>query len=158
MRCVAGIESNDVIGGCKHHALNALPVGGLKDVIAADDVGIVDRVPRAFGRMAAEMHDAVDVGDDAFDLGVVGEVGEHEVFIIGEAVRLADVTPPDGRIDTLEQLSQARADAARGSGDEDFFHLTLLTISAAILTPPTLLDPALCGDYFLHRPRGGPVS
>ena len=70
--------------------------------------------------MAAEMHDAVDAGGDALDLGVVGEVGGHEVFIVGEAVRLADVTPAGWRIDTFKQLAQARADAARGSGDEDF--------------------------------------
>lgn len=72
--------------------------------------------------MAAKMHDVVDAGGDALDLGVGGEVGGHEVFIIGEAVRLTDVTPADGRIDTLEQLAQARSYAARGSGDENFFH------------------------------------
>ena len=56
-------------------------VSRLEHVVAADDIGVEDRVPRTFDGMAAEMHDAVDAGDDFFDVGHLGEVGGHEGFI-----------------------------------------------------------------------------
>ena len=42
------------------------------------------------------------------------------------APSIADVAPADAGINALEDLAQARADAARGSGNENFFHHALL--------------------------------
>ena len=123
---VARIEADGVIGGGEYHALDAGAAGGLEQIVSADDIGLQDRVPRAFDRVAAEMHDAVDAGDDFLDRGEVGEIGGHEIFIAREIGGLAQITPADARVEALQGLAQARADAARGAGDEKFFHGSLL--------------------------------
>src|ERR1700688_2368650 len=91
-----------------------------------------DRVPRTFRRVAAKMYDALDTGNDFLDLRQIGEVGGHEFLVRDQIVRLADVAPTGARVDALEQLAQARADAACGSGDENFFHRSLLMITTAV--------------------------
>ena len=68
------------------------------------------------------MHDAVDAGDDLLDRAQLGEIGRHEFLVGREIVRLADVAPADVRIDALQQLAQARADAAGRAGNQNFFH------------------------------------
>ena len=119
---VARIEADGVIGGGEYHALDAGAAGGLEQIVSADDIGLQDHVPRAFDRVAAEMHDAVDAGDDFLDRGEIGKIGRHEIFIGGEIAGLAQIAPADARVESFHELAQARADAARGAGDEKFFH------------------------------------
>ena len=57
---MARIEADGVVGGSEDHALDALAVGGLEQIVAADNVGLVDLVPTAFDGIAAEMQDAVN--------------------------------------------------------------------------------------------------
>ena len=88
----------------------------------------------------------------------IGEVGGDELLIRGQIVRLADVAPADARIDALEQLAQARADAAGRSGDEDFFHLSLLSISAAILRRRRCKIPLSAATISCIAPEAGRLS
>src|SRR5947207_1579852 len=78
----ARIETDRMIGRCKHQALDAGAVRGFEHIVTADDIGFVDRLPRTFDRMAAEMHDAVDSGGYLLHLPVIGEVGGDE-FLAG---------------------------------------------------------------------------
>src|SRR5262249_53458436 len=54
----ARIKTDHVVRRGEHHPFDALPTRRLEQVIATDDVGLQDRVPRSFDREAAEMHDA----------------------------------------------------------------------------------------------------
>src|SRR5882724_1539825 len=56
---LARIEADGVVGRGEDHALRAGLPRRLEEVVAADDVGIQDLIPRALDRMAAEMDDAV---------------------------------------------------------------------------------------------------
>ena len=55
--------------------LHALEARRLEEVVAADDIGVVDDVPVRLDRIAAEMEDAVDAGDGAAERLDVAEVG-----------------------------------------------------------------------------------
>src|SRR5262249_62381742 len=44
----ARVKSDGMIGGCEYDTLHARPVGGLEQVVAAHDVGTVDRLPGPF--------------------------------------------------------------------------------------------------------------
>src|SRR3546814_19068164 len=54
------MEAHDVIGGGENHPLDALFAGGLEQVVAADDVGVEDGLPRPFDREATQMPDATN--------------------------------------------------------------------------------------------------
>src|SRR5258708_2339048 len=56
---MAWIETHRMVRGRKHDALDALFARGFEQIVAADDIGLQDVVPRAFDRKAAEMQDAV---------------------------------------------------------------------------------------------------
>src|SRR5215813_3874517 len=55
---VARIEADRVIGRGKDDALGTGPVCRLEHVVAANDIGFMDGVPRALDRKSAEMDDA----------------------------------------------------------------------------------------------------
>ena len=65
---MARVEADRVVRRGEDHALDALAVGRLEQIVAADDVGLMDLVPGAFDRIAAEMQDAVDAFADRLDL------------------------------------------------------------------------------------------
>ena len=65
----------------EHDALDALPARRLEQIVAADDVGLQDVVPRAFDRKPAEMQDAVDALADRLDLCEIGQLGRLEFFV-----------------------------------------------------------------------------
>src|SRR5207302_926714 len=71
----ARIEADRVIGRREDDALDPFAPRRLEQVVAADDVGAEDRLPRAFDRMPAEMDDAVDPVDHSFHRRRIGEVG-----------------------------------------------------------------------------------
>src|SRR5581483_3254988 len=119
---VAWIEADGVVRGSKHHAPDAAAIGGLEQVAAADDVGAEDGRPVALDRIAAEMGDAVDAGDDRLDLGVVGEVGGDELLVCRQIGGPADIAPADARVDAFQQFAQPRADLAGRAGDKDVTH------------------------------------
>ena len=77
---MARIEADRVVGRREHHALDAFFVGRLEQIVAADDVRLMDLVPGAFDRIAAEMQDAVDTFADRLDLGEIGKIGLPEFF------------------------------------------------------------------------------
>src|SRR5262245_1350921 len=91
---VPRIETDRMVGGSKDHALDALAVGGLEQIVAADDVGLVDLVPAAFDRIASEMQNAVDALADRLDLGEVGKISGLELFALAQVA---------GRVDVAEQ-------------------------------------------------------
>src|SRR5262249_53996721 len=63
----ARIEADHVVRGSEYHAPHALAARRLEQVVAADDVGLQDRLPRPFDRESAEMHDAFDACDRRLD-------------------------------------------------------------------------------------------
>ena len=119
---VARIEADGVVGGGEHHALDALAARRLEQIVAADDVGLQDRLPRPFDREAAEMDDAFDALDGLLDLVELGEVGGDERLVVAEIGRRLDVAQPQLGIDRLQQLAQASADVAGGAGQQNTFH------------------------------------
>ena len=78
------IEADDMVGGREHDPPDAVAARRLEQIVAADDVGLEDGLPRAFDREPAEMHDAVDADDGALDLGHVGEIGGDKALVRGE--------------------------------------------------------------------------
>ena len=82
---------------------DALAARRLEQVVAADDVGLQDRLPRPLDREAAEMDDAVDTLDGRLDLVDAGEVGGDEGLVGPEIGRLLDVAQPQLGIDALQQ-------------------------------------------------------
>src|SRR5258706_6065304 len=74
----ARVEADRVVRRGEHDALDALPAGCLEQIVAADDVRLQDRFPRTFGRMAAEIDDALDPLAGALDLVELREIGANE--------------------------------------------------------------------------------
>src|SRR4051794_9221608 len=72
---MARIKTDRMVRRSEDNALDALATGGLKEVVAADDVGLQDVVPRPFDRIAAEMDDAIHALAQRLDLGEVGKIG-----------------------------------------------------------------------------------
>jgi hypothetical protein len=64
----------------EHDALDALLARRLEQIVATDDIGLQDVVPRAFDRKPAEMQDAVDALADRLDLRRIGQLGRREIF------------------------------------------------------------------------------
>jgi hypothetical protein len=118
----AWIKADGVIGRGEHDALDAMPTGGLEHIVATDDVGGEDLFPWPLDRNSAEMHDAVDARDRLVDLRGVGEVSGDEALLTREIGRNAEIAPSNLRLDALEQLAQARTDAACRAGDENCAH------------------------------------
>ena len=106
----ARIKTDRMVGGREDDALDAGFARGLEGVVAADDIGIEDRLPRTFDGKPAEMHDAVDTGDGLLHLRHIGEIGLHEFLIGAQIGRLPDVADAD-RSD--RRLSKSCADACR---------------------------------------------
>jgi hypothetical protein len=112
----------------------------LEQIVAADDVGVEDGLPRPFDREAAEMHDAVDAGDHLLDLRQVGEIGRNELLVGREIAGPLDVAEPQAWIDALEQATKPAANAAGGSRDENGVHVGhWITIAFAS-----------CNSYIIH--------
>jgi hypothetical protein len=99
----ARIEADRVIRRGEDDALDLGAARRLEQVVAADNVGAVDRLPRAFDREAAEMDDALDTRDRLLDRRHVGEIGGDEFLVGFEIARGANITQPQARIDVLEQ-------------------------------------------------------
>ena len=68
------------------------------------------------------MDDAVDAGDRALDLGQAGEIGRDEGLVRTKVGRPLDVAQPQLAVDALEQLTQARADAAGRARNQNRLH------------------------------------
>src|SRR5690606_14177776 len=81
---VAPVVPDRVVGGSEDDTLDTLPARRLEDVVAADDVGLEDRLPQPLDRMAAEVNDAVDAVDRGLDLVHPGEIGSGEALMGGE--------------------------------------------------------------------------
>ena len=94
----------------------------LEQIVAADDVGLQDGIPRPLDGESTEMDDAVDAGDSALDLGHAGEIGRDKGLVRTEIGRPLDVAQAQLAIDALEQLPQPRADAASRASDQNRLH------------------------------------
>ena len=116
------IEADRVVRRGEHDALDALLARGLEQIVAADDIGLQDVVPRAFDRKSAEMQDAVDALADRFDLGEIGEVGGLEFFARAEIGGRFHVAQHQIRIDRRQQFAQARADFTGSAGHQYAWH------------------------------------
>jgi hypothetical protein len=72
-----------VVRGRKNDALDAFTARRLEQVVAADDIGLQDRIPGTLDRVAAKMKNAVDAFADRLDLGEIGQIGSLELFSWG---------------------------------------------------------------------------
>ncbi|MEH2507319.1 hypothetical protein V1290_006130 [Bradyrhizobium sp. AZCC 1578] len=100
-----------------------------EQIVAADNVGLQDRVPRTFHRVAAEMQDAVDAFADRLNLRHVGEIGRLELLVLAEIGRRLQVAQQQVRIDRLQELAQGCADPAGGAGHQYAWHLFPLNLA-----------------------------
>jgi hypothetical protein len=116
-RLLARIEADGVVRGGEDDALHALAPRRLEEVVAADDVGREDRLPRPFDGKAAEVEDAFAALDRLLDLTDVREIGGDERFVRAKVGRRLQVAE-DELVMRLQQLSHARADAATRPGDQ----------------------------------------
>jgi len=112
-----------MVRGGKHDPLDLGLPRGFEQVVAADDVGVEDRLPRCFQRVAAEMHDALHACHDLLHVAHAGEVGPHELFIGREIGRSLEIAPADLAVDAFEELAQAGADAAGRAGHQHALHV-----------------------------------
>src|SRR6185437_543781 len=99
--------------------------GRFKEIVATNNVGAVDRFPWPFHRMAAEMHDAFDAGNDLSDLLEVREIGGDEFFVWCKIGRLSDIAHAHMRINAFQKRTQTCANDAGRAGDQDGFHQAL---------------------------------
>src|SRR6266481_8664045 len=74
----AWIKADGVVGRGEDHALDAGLPRRLEEIVAADDVGLQDRIPWSLYGETAEMDDAVRALHDHGDLVRLGEVGGDE--------------------------------------------------------------------------------
>src|SRR4029077_9892248 len=119
---LARIKTDRMVRRGEDDALDFLAPRRLEQIVAADDIGAQDAVPRLLDRLAAEMDDAVDALDQLFDLGEVGEIGLDERLAFCQTGRRADVAPANIRIDAVEQLAQPRTDATRCARHQNCLH------------------------------------
>jgi hypothetical protein len=119
---MARIEADGVVRRGEHDALDALLVRGLEQVVAADDVGLQNIVPRTFDRITAEMNDAVDAFANRLDLCPIGKIRRLELFVLAEIGGRLQVAQQQIRIDRRQQLAQARADSTRRAGHQYAWH------------------------------------
>src|SRR5215216_2772710 len=110
------IKADRVVRRGEHDALDPGPARRLEQIVAADDVGLQDRLPWALDRKAAEMHDAVDPLHDFLHRREVRKLGRHESLIRAEICRRAHIAHAQFWIDAFEELAQPRANATGGAG------------------------------------------
>ena len=116
---LARIEADGVVGRGEDHALDAGLPRRLEEIVAADDIGLQDRVPRPFDRIAAEMDDAVRALHGRRDLVGLGEVGGDEGLARQQVLGLHLVAQHQAGIERRQQRPDHGADAARGAGEDD---------------------------------------
>src|SRR5262245_5584422 len=107
-----------MIGRRKYNPLNAGTICGFEQIIAADDVGSVDRIPGSFHGKSPKVHDAVDTGRNFLDLAIVREIGGDK-FVAAKLRGLADVADPNARVDSPKQPAQPRAHVASRTGNQN---------------------------------------
>ena len=106
-------------------ALDARLACRLEQIVAADDIGVEDRLPRPLDRKAAQMHDPLYALASLLDLGRLGEIGLDELLIGFEIGRLLQVRDDQAGINRLQQAPQIGADSAGRAGDEYALHVSL---------------------------------
>src|ERR1700692_3055686 len=116
------IEPYRVVRGREHDALDALLARRLEQIVAADDIGLQDVIPRPLDRKSAEMQDAVDTLADRLDLRRVRQFCRLEFFVSAEIGRRFQVAQQQVRIDRRQQLSQACADSTGRAGHQYAWH------------------------------------
>ena len=100
------IEADRMVRRREHDPLDPGAARGLEQIVAADDIGVEDRLPRPFDREAAEMDDALHALDGALDLAHDREIGLDEGLVRRQVGGWREVAPADVRIDAFEQLAQ----------------------------------------------------
>ncbi len=120
------VEAHGVIGRRKHDAFNARAICGLKKIVATHNVGLVDRLPRPFDRIAPEMHNAVDPGGDVLDLPVVRKISGNELLIRVNIGGFSYVADPDARISAVKQLAQSGSNVSGSAGNQNGLHESLV--------------------------------
>jgi hypothetical protein len=68
------------------------------------------------------MNHTVYTGDDPLNLSHIRKIGGHKLFIPPEIRRRPDIARTNVRIDALEKPTEARADIARGPGNQNSLH------------------------------------
>ena len=77
----ARIKADHVIRRGEYHPFDAVTARRLEQVVATDNIGVQDRLPRSFDGESAEMHDPLDAGDRPADFCHAGEIGFDERFL-----------------------------------------------------------------------------
>ena len=93
----------------------------LEQVVGADDVGGVDRLPVRLERIAAEMDDAVDAGDRLAHRREVGQLGGDDLLLRRGVGHRPPVRKAEPVVGAQERPDHA-GDAARRAGDENGLH------------------------------------
>jgi len=120
-RLRARVEAHRMIAGREDDALDALEPRRLEQVVAADDIGGVDRVPFRLDRIAAEVNDAVDAGDRPSHRLDIGEIGRHDVLTTRRIAHRAHIGQAQAILGAQKRPDH-RGDAAGGASDENVFH------------------------------------
>ncbi len=123
---LARIEADRVVGRGEDHALHAGLARRLEQVVAADDVGVEDLLPRALrpnGRRDGSRCRA-PLTSAATCVGL-GEVGLHEGLAGLQVLRLHPVAQHQPGIELGQQWPRHGADAAGGAGEDDAARLVL---------------------------------
>ena len=115
----AAVEADGVVGRGEDHALHPRLARRLEEIVAADDVGLQDRIPWPLYGETAEMDDAVRALHDHGDLVRLGEVGGDEGLARQQVLGLYLVAQHQPRIKRRQQRTDHGADATRRPGEDD---------------------------------------
>ena len=115
----AAMEAHGMVGRGEDHALHTRLLRGIEEVVAADDIGLQDGVPRALDGKAAEMDDRMRARHGGGDLVGPGQIGGDEGLAGQEIVGLHLVAQHQSGIARRQQGPDHGADAAGGAGEDD---------------------------------------
>ncbi len=101
--------------------LTPLTARRLEYVVAANDVGAEDPVPRPLDRITAQMHDCIHALCDAKSVGKLRDVGANEFFFFVDFFQRTEVGDLQ-HILAREFTPQMRPDVTCRARDQDGFH------------------------------------
>ena len=106
------VEAGDVVRAREHDALDAVAARRFVEVVGADDVGLHDRLERAFDRDAAEVHDRIHPAEQREHRIRLLERRRHQLFAWPGGAEIGDVAEPQHRTMGLQTTPQLAAQAA----------------------------------------------
>ena len=149
------IEAHRVIAGGEDDAFDAGPAPRLEDVVEADDVPFEDHRPLVLARDAAQMDDAVDIGDHALHRRHIGEFGAIDLLSLAGRRQRDAIGEAQDWIDAAQGLAQRAADASARPGNQHSFHLFLQGSQRLYCMSDSFAKSARTGNDFGTRAPSG---